>query len=591
VSASGSESESDGSYYVRRLSYKNYRDSVSGSGSGSVSEEATSQYWWFTGGPGQDGSEYEVSAAKMAALSLTDDPDYAHLRGIDHYIPDHRGAGKSTYLGCPNQTHEDSPGGIYLLDEETIPCLTHLLNTWGPRLSLFSTSNAARDARYVMKNMTAMAANPITFKTTIYGGSYGTLLANRILQMEGIESEPILTSGQLVSKAILDGVVAPDMYHVKTQLYSGTSIAQIILSACASTTSCTDFLGSDPVQFVFDLLDDVANGWCSSFNVTTDDIKLSFGSYPSLTNSIISPVMLVNRVRECNPSDADNVKFYIDYLHAAIIPAYQEGFKPPAGSFPLLYNVMFGEQTTLSAPVNDEPPFLQAYGLESDKKQLGLLYDHMLVLSPQAMWPRYRDDYSSKYPDNITAEILILHGGADSNTPIAYGFHAYNQLAKIAHTVNRGGVSLPRIITYTPAGHVILYKTPSNAAVKCVSFFLDSPINPGLDSCMPLDSIQSLFENPPAVDMYLFQYPSSVFTEKYSGSQVTSLQEGDCDCINADESLTQASIVALVSFLTLVLFLFSFWFLALGPALGHISASASASNNNVGDVKNPISGL
>ena len=634
--------ESDGTYFVRRLSYKNYRADVS---------NATAQFWLFTGGPGitlttvhhqmsasilsfsllclalcqvnpyviypnfkyhiyyicisiigQDGSEYEVSAAKMAALSLTDDPAYFHLKGLDYYIPDHRGTGKSTYLGCPNQTSEESPGGIYLLDEETIPCLTHLLNTWGPRLSLFSTSNAARDARYVMKSMTVLAGDANTFKNIIYGGSYGTLLCNRILQMEAIETEPQLGRGQLVYKAILDGVVAPDMYHVHTQLYSGTAIAQLILSACASTTACSDFLGADPIQFVFDLLDDVAAGWCSEFNVTTDDIKYSFGGYPSLTNSIISPVMLVNRLRECNPVDAEDVRFYIDYLHAAILPAYQEGFKPPAGSFPLLYNVMFGEQSTVSAPVVDAPPFLRSYGLESDKQQLGLLYDHMLVLNPQAMWPRYVDPYSSQYPTNITAEILILHGGADSNTPIAYAFNVFNRLSDIAHTANEGRIALPKILTYTPAGHVILFKAPRYTAVKCVSYFLNSATNPALDSCLPLDSIQELFENPPAVDMYLFQYPDYVFTDKHTISVSTVDTSSDCDCVSNEDSLTQGSLIAFFSVVTLVVFVITFWFLIVGPALGSSSggtegsttgeSTAGVSNGSDSDrhqVKNPLS--
>jgi pimeloyl-ACP methyl ester carboxylesterase len=477
---------------------------------------------------------------------------------------------------------------VYLLDEETIPCLAYLLNKWGPSLSLFSTSNAARDARYVMKEMTVLAADPSAFKTIIYGGSYGTLLCNRILQMEGIDTEPALSTGQLVSKAILDGVVAPDMYHVQTQLYSGTTIAQFILSACGSTSACSDYLGTDPIQFVFDLLEDMADGWCSSFNVTTDDIKFSFGSYPSLTNSIISPVMLVNRLRECNPADAENVKFYIDYLHAAILPAYQEGFKPPAGSFPLLYNVMFGEQRTVSAPLADEPPFLRAYGLESDKRQLGLLYDHMLVLGPQAMWPRYSDPYSSQYPTNITAEILLLQGGADSNTPAAYAFNAFNHLSEIAHTANNGRVALPRIITYTPAGHVILFKTPEFSAVKCVSYFLNSAADPALDSCMPIDSIQNLFSNPPPVDMYLFQYPDHVFTEKYTPPSENTAGAADsaaCDCLNTEDSLTQGSVIAFVSFLTFAVFVCAFWFLVVAPVVMTKQVGAQA---EAGHVKNPL---
>jgi pimeloyl-ACP methyl ester carboxylesterase len=434
-----------------------------------------------------------------------------------------------------------------------------------------------------MKNMTALAADSSTFKNTIYGGSYGTLLCNRILQMEGIDTEPDRTGGQLVSRAILDGVVAPDMYHVQTQLYSGTAIAQIILSACASTTACTDYLGTDPVQFVFDLLDDVAAGWCSEFNVTADDIKIAFGSMPSLTNSLISPVMLVNRVRECNPLDAENVQFFIAYLHAAILPAYQEGFKPPAGSFPVLYNVMFGEQSTVSAPVIDEPPFLRAKGLESDKRQLGLLYDHFLVLGPQAMWPRYSDPYSSKYPANITAEILILHGGADSNTPISYAFNAFHRLSDIAHTANAGGVALPRILTYTPAGHVILFKAPSYTAVKCVSYFLNSPTDPALDSCMPLDSIQDQFTSPPVVDMYLFQYPEYVFTEKYTATEVTST-DTDCDCLNNEDSLMQGSLIAFFSLLTLIVFVCAFWMLVVVPAMSKMSGSEA----RPGAVKNPL---
>jgi hypothetical protein len=163
-------------------------------------------------------------------------------------------------------------------------------------------------------------------------------------------------------------------------------------------------------------------------------------------------------------------------------------------------------------------------------------------------------------------------------------FNAYNRLADIAHTANGGGVALPRIITYTPAGHVILYKAPSYSAVKCVSYFLNSPTDPLLDTCMPLDSIQAQFTNPPAVDMYLFQYPAYVFTAKYGSATVSSLSQ-DCDCLSSEDSLNQGALIAFFSLVTSAVFVLAFWFLAVVPVIGRSSAASTAT----GPVsKNPL---
>ncbi|MEQ1568670.1 MAG: hypothetical protein ABMA64_23730 [Myxococcota bacterium] len=69
--------------------------------------------WLLPGGPGQTGAVYE---------SFVEDLDHA-LPHTDLYLFEHRGVGRSTRLGCPDQEDPASDGGIDVTGDEWPACL------------------------------------------------------------------------------------------------------------------------------------------------------------------------------------------------------------------------------------------------------------------------------------------------------------------------------------------------------------------------------------------------------------------------------------------------------------------------------------
>jgi len=440
--------------------------------------------WLLTGGPGQDGTDHEETALKLSAIGRAQGLPLADLV---YYIPDHRGTGKSTRLACPEFESTTSPGGKTIVEEEVPLCLATITHQWKRQLETFSMQSAARDMRYAMTRLRTEGR-----KTSVYGGSYGTLLANRVLQLESQSSEPWPTQGSVVQQTILDGVVAPDMYNILNQQYSGTATARVILKSCAASRNCSSLFDSnDPTTTVIELLRTLdrqpCNGWTSS------KLRMAFGLLPTLLNSFVSPLVIASRLNRCTATDALLMHAFevVELVEAKL----QDAFQFPA-SFPLFANVANTQQrVTASAPRQDEPPLLRSSGIAIDPPQIGFIYDPLQVNLPQSMWPHWNDPYAGGYPTLLNSSVLLMNGGLDSNTPVGYAFHAHQKLSEaMVENVN------VNILIYEPAGHIILFKVPNFAAVQCLSFFLQNPAHPSLESCMPNDSLEELFNMPSSTD-------------------------------------------------------------------------------------------
>ena len=460
-------------FYVRSLSL--------------TSSRSKRALWLLTGGPGQDGTDHEETALKLAAIGRAQG---LPLADMVYYIPDHRGTGKSTRLACPEFESTTSPGGKTIVEEEVPLCLAAITHRWKRQLETFSMQSAARDMRYAMTRFRTEG-----HKTSVYGGSYGTLLANRVLQLENQYSEPWPTQGSLVQQTILDGVVAPDMYNVLNQQYSGTATARVILKSCASSRNCSSLFDTqDPTTFVIELLRALdrqpCNGWTGS------KLRSAFGLLPTLLNSFVSPLVIASHLKRCTANDALLMHAFeiVELVEAKL----QGAFQFPA-SFPLFANVANTQQRgTASAPRQDAPPLLRSSGIAINPPQIGFVYDPLQVNLPQSMWPHWNDPYAGGYPTLLNSSVLLMNGGLDSNTPVGYAFHAHQKLGEA--TVENVNVN---ILIYEPAGHIILFKVPNFAAVRCLSLFLQNPADPNLESCMPNDSLQALFDMPSRVDKFV----------------------------------------------------------------------------------------
>ena len=140
------------------------------------------EVWLVAGGPGETGASFYPALATLRRSF----PDYELV------IPDHRGTGYSTKL-CPVQEARESEAGLDLAGEEWGPCIGSMYAN-PSRTQAFSVSHAARDLSDLI------GAHRGDGPVFLYGVSYGTQLALRMLQVAPVELDGL----------ILDGLVPPE---------------------------------------------------------------------------------------------------------------------------------------------------------------------------------------------------------------------------------------------------------------------------------------------------------------------------------------------------------------------------------------------
>lgn len=140
------------------------------------------EVWLLSGGPGETGASFYPALATLRRAF----PD------LDLVMPDHRGTGYSTKL-CPVEEARDSAAGLDLAGEEWGPCIG-AMHANPARTQAFTVSHAAQDLSGLIRRHRGDGP------TYLYGVSYGTQLALRMLQIAPLELDGLL----------LDGLVPPE---------------------------------------------------------------------------------------------------------------------------------------------------------------------------------------------------------------------------------------------------------------------------------------------------------------------------------------------------------------------------------------------
>jgi pimeloyl-ACP methyl ester carboxylesterase len=440
--------------------------------------------WFLAGGPGNPGMGSVGTYKKMR-----DRADALQLNfSYDMYAYDHRGISGSTPLNCSTAMAEDSPGGEWITVEEYPRCVVDLLSIYTHReLAMFSTTNAAWDVRFV-STWEQSQRQQQNYKVAVLGESYGTYLALRMLQLEGQDSRP-----HLIDFSILDGVVAPDLYSYMTQTGTFTSALRTLCSACAEDYGgCRKALGPAPCQTMLKVKRLLETGHCAEAGFAAADFVSFNGRVLSLLGSPLLPLVLTRRLLRCNPEDVVIVKQRLRSLGASVATSLNAAFTPSrtGGNQALLFNVVYSENQGLS----DNPyPYLKNVGMDIDADALGWFSPAQNFTAAQAVWPTYDDPLSNLYPSNISSPILMMNGGLDGNTPVAYAFHAQQRLAARTNPA----VVPPRLVIFSPGKHVImLQEQVKHSGVKCVVMFLNNPANPALNTCMDEVSISTIIQDP-----------------------------------------------------------------------------------------------
>lgn len=190
------------------------------------SGESQAAIWMLQGGPGGSGVGMEQIAKVFHDAGPT----------LDVIIPDHRGTGRSSRLGCP-ETGEayDSERGTFVTAEEWPDCLDELVATHGDLLDAYNTTWAAADVGMLIDALTP--AGEGAFFNYVYGVSYGTYWGHRYLQLFGDQATAV----------ILDSVCSPSECRLNTYDQRFDDLGLELLAFCADDPACADrFADGDP---------------------------------------------------------------------------------------------------------------------------------------------------------------------------------------------------------------------------------------------------------------------------------------------------------------------------------------------------------
>ncbi len=340
------------------------------------------QLWMLMGGPGGSARGYESSA------SIYSDAD----PGLTVYLLDHRGTGRSTFLGCPEQEAPGSDDGRTITAAETPACVAHLEETHGDTLPHFNTTNASGDLGWLVEQVRGDQA------VHIYGSSYGTYWAQRYLQLFGDQPDSVT----------LLGIVEPAFtFTTSDPEFNAAGVA--LLASCAADPFCASVMGDDPATTLSDTYAAVAAGQCAAAGLDRDTLRTYFSSLLSWAGNERARIpATVHRINRCNPGDI-----------AALQTAAPQMASPLSGLLddPLL-SVVINRYVSLSEMWG--APFPTERDIEDwDDHLLFSLASSSARFEVADLWPTYAAPADGDAFAHSDVPMLMLNGEFDPNSPLA----------------------------------------------------------------------------------------------------------------------------------------------------------------------------
>jgi pimeloyl-ACP methyl ester carboxylesterase len=340
-------------------------------------EPARAQLWMQPGGPGASGDAMLGTAKALAERDPT----------LEIFVPDHRGAGSSNWIGCEGE------------DELAPACVSRIEAQWGGRMQHFGPTAAAKDWGHAIER-TRVAGRPVY----VYGVSYGSYFVNRYLSL--FPTQP--------DAAIFDSVVPADESAPRTftraDAYANEN-AKRIFALCAEDTFCAGKMGTDgtdPWQRLVDVSRKLDSGHCPDAALTRTSLKRLLAALASdgATRALLPAV--VYRLDRCDATDA----FLLRELEASILGS--AGARPgnrSGGTF-MATAILFSElwDATFSAAdgrAQFDAAEVALRGPESFAESFAT-YPKSLLYA--------RDEHWGKLAQT-TVPILLLNGGLDPTTP------------------------------------------------------------------------------------------------------------------------------------------------------------------------------
>jgi pimeloyl-ACP methyl ester carboxylesterase len=354
------------------------------------------------GGPGGSGWALLENAPQLIPAAL----------GITIILPDHRGTGLSTVLGCDDNNAQNI----------TADCIAYLTSKWGVQgLNQFSITAAAHDLSVQVQSLQADYPG----RVSIFGVSYGTQWLDRFLQIYPT----------LVQSAVMDGVVNPIVSSISRNDLWSSSVAWQFLTYCQTQPECNQYFPSDqsPQIMLYRILSELdsnqqtcVKNHFTRYQLTSDKLRgLFFGMIQAseryMDRTVIPAVIF--RLNRCNAEDVVVLNFF---------------FRTSFGNVNQTREIQNGPGFITSSVLNynivQSETWLTLNESEIDKSTV-IIWHKSTIMAPEnpekyialrSQWPKYPlDQY--RYQVASYAPLLMISGQLDPSTT----FDPASQLASI----------------------------------------------------------------------------------------------------------------------------------------------------------------
>ncbi len=352
---------------------------------------ADTQLWFVSGGPG-------AAATTLYAGYLQFFQDY--IPNIDVYTIDQRGTGKSERLACPEQEAPESTFGNYIDESELPGCVAYLHQTQGTRLKAYATTYSAIDMAAAIEATRAPGQ-----KVFIWGASYGTIVAQRYLQVFPNQADG----------TILVAINPPDATMIDIHRGYDYAGSRLLSKVCAEDSFCAGKFTGSPLDTYVSAMKRIKDaGHCKALTdrVPLLQIRQAFGhSMGTETYLSLVPAM-THRLARCNSQDAEVLFSFISSAlgQSALIyedpQLWADALKYHVEYSEMYYNDMYPDQTTVDKYFqgNADQPFF-----DSDPT----IDRFHKIWAPIA----YKDPaYGNKWA-TTDQPMMMFQGGLDPQTP------------------------------------------------------------------------------------------------------------------------------------------------------------------------------
>jgi pimeloyl-ACP methyl ester carboxylesterase len=362
-------------------------------------EKAPDPLFLLAGGPGMSASALYGNAA----------PVFGRVhRDRDIVLVDQRGTGGSNALNCPTDDLEMMSATPEQLRDEAQRCLEKL--SQHADVAYYTTSVAVQDLDRVRAALGYERIN-------LYGGSYGTRVAQHYLRRFPSRTRSV----------ILDGVVAPEQILGPDTAIDAENALSNVFARCARDTACKQQF-PDPAADYHALRESLAN---KAVAVTLPDPTsgtprtIEFGSLH---------LAMVLRLAIYNSEQAALLPLSLHLAQSA------GNFAPLAGQFLLTLKTVdeissYGMHNAVVC--TEDVPFFDTVKIDRARLEttfLGAVQVDALK-SVCDGWPRGPIDADLHAPLRSDVPVLLLSGGNDPVTPPANGEKAKAGLTNSLHLV------------------------------------------------------------------------------------------------------------------------------------------------------------